>query len=217
MIPAIKVCGLTRSADVELAVRLGARVVGGIRAGGPRVLSVTDWRSVLGPSRAGVERVAVLGEHSPASLAREASQLGADIVQWHGDPTPSEVAQVIAGGLRVWPVLRVAGERLPEEAWSFARHAEAIVLDARVPGQLGGTGVPLDWRALAADVACWRADHPRCRLVLAGGLTAANAAAAVALLQPDVVDVSSGVELAPGVKDPERMRAFVQAVEGQRQ
>ena len=211
--PAIKVCGLTRPEDVQLAQRLGARYLGGIRAGGPRLLSVDRWREVLGGAREGVERVAVLGAHTPDGLRAEALALGSDIVQWHGDPTPEAVRQVVASGLRVWPVLRLADGALPDAAWAFAEVAEAIVLDAKVPGQLGGTGVALDWANLAEDVRRWRAERPACRLVLAGGLTAANVRSAVALLEPDVVDVSSGVELAPGVKDPERMRAFVQAVE----
>jgi phosphoribosylanthranilate isomerase len=93
-------------------------------------------------------------------------------------------------------------------------HADALVLDAKVPGQLGGTGVALDWAALANDVSAWRAAHPGVRLVLAGGLTPENVQRAIGLLGPDVVDVSSGVESAPGIKDPERLQAFVDAVRG---
>lgn len=209
----VKMCGLTRSDDVVLAEQLGAAFLGGIRAGGPRLLSVDAWRTVLGPPRAGVERIAVVGRHSAASLIEEAGSLGADIVQWHGDPTTEEVCAVSAAGVRLWPVLRLASGALPEQAWAFAEFAEAIVLDAKVPGQLGGTGVALDWTALADHVGRWRRDWPERRLVLAGGLTPHNVAKAIRLLHPDVVDVSSGIELAPGVKDPERMRAFVQAVE----
>ena len=158
--------------------------------------------------------MAVLGAMSHADLIAETRALGADIVQWHGDPEGDQVEAVAASGLRIWAVLRVDGARLPETAWQLACHAEALVLDAKVSGQLGGTGVALDWSSLAEDVARWRADHPTVRLVLAGGLTEHNVARAIALLSPDVVDVSSGVELAPGIKSPERMRAFVDAVRG---
>ncbi len=212
--PAIKFCGLTRPEDVAFAEQLGARFLGGIRAGGPRLLSSTAWRETLGPPRADVWRVAVFGALSPAELVDEMHALGADIAQWHGDPTAESAAAVAAAGVRLWSVVRVDGARLRSEAWALGESAEALVLDAKVAGQLGGTGVTLDWAALAGDVARWRADHPHTRLVLAGGLRPDNVAEATALLSPDVVDVSSGVELAPGIKDSERMRAFVNAVRG---
>ncbi len=197
-----------------VAEELDAQFLGGIRAGGPRVLSPEVWRDVLGVPRAGLARVAVFGEISAEQLVQETQALGADIAQWHGDPDATAVARVAQSGVRVWPVLRIASGGLPKEAWSLARSAEALVLDAKVPGQLGGTGVALDWATLASDVERWRADCPGVRLVLAGGLHAGNVGQAIALLNPDVVDVSSGVELAPGIKDPERMRAFVHAVRG---
>jgi len=212
--PAIKVCGLTRSVDVERAVTLGAAYVGGIRAGGPRRLDTDHWRTVLGPPRPAVQRVAVLGHLSVPALLREMIALGADIAQWHGDPSASDVEAVTAAGVRCWPVLRVEGAQLPSLAWELAAHAEALVLDTKVAGQLGGTGVPLDWAGLAQGVAAWRQAHPSGRLVLAGGLRADNVVTAVRLLRPDVVDVSSGVESAPGIKDPERLQAFVHAVRG---
>ncbi len=203
-----------RAADAALAVSLGATYLGGIRAGGPRLLDAPAWRTLLGSPRVGVERVAVLGHLTIADVMREQAELGADVVQWHGDPQADQLAEVVAAGVRCWPVLRVAGAPLPRLAWELAAHAEALVLDAKVPGQLGGTGVALDWAALARDVADWRRDFPSVRLVLAGGLHAGNVGAAIDLLRPDVVDVSSGVESAPGIKDPERLQAFVHAVRG---
>lgn len=203
-----------RGVDAALAVSLGASYLGGIRAGGPRRLDASAWRALLGAPRAGVERIAVLGPGTVSDVRREIAALSADIVQWHGDPSASQIAAVTAAGVRCWPVLRVAGGELPPLAWELAAHAEALVLDAKVAGQLGGTGVPLDWASLAGDVADWRRDFPSVRLVLAGGLHAGNVGAAINLLQPDVVDVSSGVESAPGIKDPERLQAFVHAVQG---
>lgn len=212
--PAIKVCGLTRAADAALAVALGATYLGGIRAGGPRLLDASAWRALLGVPRANVERVAVLGHLTVDALRRDVAELGADVAQWHGDPNADQLAEVAAAGVRCWPVLRIAGRQLPRTAWELAAHAEALVLDAKVPGQLGGTGVPLDWAALADEVREWRRAFPSVRLVLAGGLHAGNVRTAIDLLHPDVVDVSSGVESAPGIKDPERLQAFVHAVRG---
>lgn len=86
-----------------------------------------------------------------------------------------------------------------------------VVLDAHVVGQLGGTGVALDWSGLADAVSSLREAVPGLQLVLAGGLRAENVREAIRLLSPQVVDVSSGVESAPGVKDPVRVQQFVQA------
>jgi phosphoribosylanthranilate isomerase len=212
--PRIKFCGLTRPDDAQYAAALGASFVGGIRAGGPRLLSVDAWRDTLSGLPAGVARVAVLGAMSPIDVESEIEALGADIAQLHGDPTASDVALLSQRGVRVWPVLRVAGDVLPREAWALSEHAEALVLDTLVEGQLGGTGVALNWQALEASVERWRSEFPNVQLVLAGGLNADNVAQAIELLAPDVVDVSSGVEIAPGIKDPERMRAFADAVRG---
>jgi phosphoribosylanthranilate isomerase len=212
--PLIKICGLTRREDVDLAGRLGARFVGGILAGGPRQLSEDEWRRVVGGAREGVQRVAVVGAGPVASVQDAARSTACDLVQWHGDPSADAIRAAAAAGLTVWPVLRIDGARLPRAAWGLAEAAGTLVLDAKVPGQLGGTGVALPWDALADDVARWRRDLPGATLVLAGGLRPENVARAIALLGPDVVDVSSGVEAAPGRKDPDRLRAFVHAVQG---
>ena len=212
--PAVKICGLTQRHDAELAEALGARYLGAILAGGPRLVPDEAWSTVLGPARAPVRRVAVFGELSAAQLIARTRHLGCDIAQWHGDPTATDVAMVASAGVTVWPVLRVAGTALPDAAWTLAEQAPALVLDAKVVGQLGGTGVALDWAALADDVTRWRRDCPGCSLVLAGGLRADNVERAIALLRPDIVDVSSGVEASPGRKDPARLKAFIHAVQG---
>jgi phosphoribosylanthranilate isomerase len=114
----------------------------------------------------------------------------------------------------VWPVLRVAGATLPTEASALASVHRVLVLDAHVVGQLGGTGVALDWAGLAESVRDLRERVPGLTLVLGGGLRPDNVGEAMRLLSPTVVDVSSGVENAPGVKDPARVQQFVQAVHG---
>lgn len=210
----IKICGLTRARDAQHAADLGARWLGGILAGGPRHLEDAQWAGLLGVRRGGAGRVAVFGEESPERLVARARAIACDVAQWHGDPTPEGVRIVARAGVTVWPVLRVAGTRLPDAAWTLAAEAPALVLDAKVVGALGGTGVALDWAALADDVARWRRDHPGCALVLAGGLRPDNVGRAITLLRPDIVDVSSGVETAPGHKDPGRLDAFFHAVHG---
>ena len=108
-------------------------------------------------------------------------------------------------------MLQLPGDELPVNAIDIAAAADAIVLDAQVPGGLGGTGVTLPWTQLARSLTAIRGT---CRIVLAGGLTPENVATAITAIEPDIVDVSSGVESAPGIKDHSRMRAFRDAVTG---
>jgi phosphoribosylanthranilate isomerase len=102
---------------------------------------------------------------------------------------------------------------LPENATSLLEVADAVLLDARVAGRLGGTGVALPWRKLGDALRATRERTARPgRLVLAGGLTADNVGVAIESLTPDVVDTSSGIESSAGIKDPARMHAFIEAV-----
>ena len=106
---------------------------------------------------------------------------------------------------------RVRGSRLPAGVERLFESCDAVLLDPRVEGRDGGTGVVLPWESLVEPLSALRAIGPA-RLVLAGGLRPENVAEAIRTLEPDVVDVSSGVERSPGVKDHERMRAFADAV-----
>ncbi len=209
----IKFCGLTRASDAAHAERSGAHYLGVILASGPRLLTNAQAQTVLGPRRSSVERVAVFGSQSVDEIVDTTRALDLDVSQLHGDVTPGDVDVIRArSGRAVWPVLRVEGTELPDDATALAAAAGWIVLDAKVVGQLGGTGVALDWSGLAAAVARLRTAVPGVRVVLAGGLRPSNIADAIRLLAPDVVDVSSGVETAPGVKDPAAVEQFVTAV-----
>ena len=209
----IKICGLTRPEDASASEAAGAAFLGAILAGGPRLLSPERARLVLGARRLGVRRVAVFGDQPVSAVVELAGRLDLDVVQLHGAHAASDVAAIArASGCTVWPVVRVAGATLPDEAEALASVQETLVLDAHVVGQLGGTGVALDWEALTASVHRLRERLPSLTLVLAGGLRPENVADAIRLLSPQVVDVSSGVECAPGVKDPVRVQQFVQAV-----
>lgn len=207
----IKFCGLTRPEDAREAASLGARYLGIIFAESPRQLGDERAREVFAQAAAGAGRVGVFGATSTADIAARARQLALDVVQLHGDPGPATIADVRRQWSgQVWAVVRVEGTTIPEGAADLFDIADAVVLDARVAGRLGGTGVTLAWGPLRERVAPFRGR--RAKLVLAGGLTPANVADAIDALQPDVVDVSSGVESSVGVKDPARMRAFRDAV-----
>ena len=208
--PHVKFCGLTRVEDASRGAALGARFLGVIFAGGPRLLA-PERAAVLFEGVAGTyRRVGVFGSQPPAEIARVAREVGLDVVQLHGDPSPraiDELRSKVAGEL--WAVVRTSGSELPSDLADLFATADAVVLDAKVAGALGGTGVALDWELIAEPLARARGSG---RLVLAGGLHADNVRRAALLLAPDVVDVSSGVEQAPGVKDAGRMAAFVEAL-----
>ncbi len=210
---AIKICGLTQRDDAEHAVLSGASYIGVILASGPRLLSVEQAKTVLGPRRHGVRRVAVFGPQSAAEVVTLVQELDLDVAQLHGDVTVEDIHHIYSATSRaVWPVLRVEGTEIPPRAVELAAAAGWLVLDAKVVGQLGGTGVALDWSGLLDKLVTLRRAVPALRLVLAGGLRASNVAEAIRLLTPEVVDVSSGVETAPGVKDPVAVEQFVKAV-----
>jgi phosphoribosylanthranilate isomerase len=207
----IKFCGMTRPEDARQAATLGARYVGVILAEGPRTLTDADAAAVLTAVPAGVARVGVFGAAAPEQIATRAGRLGLDVAQLHGDPDVETIS-----GLRqrwhgqVWAVVRIEGSQVPASAADLFEVADAVVLDARVSGKLGGSGVALPWDDLRQHLERYR--MRRARIVLAGGLRPENVATAIDVLQPDIVDVSSGIEAGVGVKDHHRMRAFRDAV-----
>ncbi len=214
MAPEIKFCGMTREADVKAAVELGAQYVGVVFAAGPRTVTVDDARELLRHVPSTVNRVGVFGDDlEPEAAAEVAHAARLDVIQLHGDPDTAEVARTRAAFAgQVWAAVRVRDLRLPEQAAELFRTADAVLIDAYSPKSLGGTGLALPWEALTDVVAGARG---RGRLVLAGGLRPETVGAAVRALRPDVVDVSSGVESAPGIKDYAKLRAFRDAVAGE--
>ena len=210
MAPEVKFCGLTRPEDAEFASELGAAYIGVIFAGGPRTVPAHQADGILGAGHSVPARVGVFGAQTPDEIAVIATDLALDVVQLHADPTPADVDALrrVWEGV-IWAAVRIAGTDIPRGTADLFRAADAVVFDARVSGRLGGTGTPLVWARLRDGVDRLRARRP---LVLAGGLTPENVAIAADALEPDVVDVSSGVERAPGIKDHARMRAFATAV-----
>jgi len=203
--PDIKFCGLTRPIDARTAVELGAAYVGVIFAGGPRQRTIEQAAAILAGLPSSVRRVGVFGAQPAEVVASMASTLALDVVQLHdgGDFSAVERLRKLTSS-EIWVVMRLSRGFLPENSKAIAATADGIVLDTYVPGVLGGTGVALPWEELAS-----RLDELRStRLILAGGLRPENVARAVSLVAPDVVDVSSGVEIEVGIKDREKMRAF---------
>lgn len=207
MAVSVKVCGLTRARDAELAVRLGARYLGAIFAESPRRVAPAAARE-LAAAAGGVPLLGVFVDATPDEILRLRDRARLAGAQLHGAYDEAAAHRLLAEGMRVWAVarLREAGEA--EHLGDRLGPAEMLLVEPRVEGAHGGTGI-----ALPPDLAtAARAAIPAGRFALAGGLTPETVGAAVALVRPDVVDVSSGVEAAPGEKDPERLRRFLEVV-----
>jgi len=205
---------MTRPQDAALASEIGASYIGVVFADGPRRVSPSQGREILDAGGSKVLRVGVFGTNSPDEIARASEAAALDVVQLHADPTPSEVRSIRKNFRgEVWAAIRIAGYHIPVDAEALFDTADAVVLDARSEKRLGGTGQALPWSDVAVDLA---RDRGSSAVVLAGGLKPDNVGSAIRTLAPDVVDVSSGVESAPGIKDPWLMREFFAAATGLR-
>ncbi len=198
----VKVCGITSPEDAQLAAEAGADAIGLVFwHKSPRAVDTERARRIAAAVPPTIVRVGVFVDAAAGEIERTVEAVGLDLVQLHGDEPP---ALLRALPRRCWKALRV-GTSLTAADLAPWSGAAGLLLDTRVPGQPGGTGRTFEWtllRPLRDRVAF---------LVLAGGLDADNVARAVAAVRPDGVDVSSGVEQAPGRKDPARVRAFVAA------
>ena len=203
---------MTRPQDAALAAEIGATYVGVIFADGPRRIAPREARVVLDAAGDGVKRVGVFGTNDPNEIERVSGEARLDVIQLHGDPSMEDVRSIrrkFRGD--IWAAIRIASNHIPAEAELLFQTADAIVLDAKSEKRLGGTGKALPWSDLALDLA---RDRGSAAVVLAGGLNPKNVGTAIRTLAPDVVDVSSGIESAPGIKDPWLMREFYAAATG---
>jgi phosphoribosylanthranilate isomerase len=205
----VKICGLTRPADAEHAAAAGAAYLGVVFAGGPRRVSSAAAREVVAASR-GVPVLGVFGDQSVDEILAVAEQSRLSGAQLHGPYSSGDAARLEAAGLTVWRVVRIATPADLDRLADVSRDAQTVLVEPRVADADGGTGVPLDL-AIAVEA---RSRLAGVRMVLAGGLTAETVGAAVALVRPDVADVSSGVESLPGIKDHEKIARFLEAVLG---
>jgi len=192
----IKVCGLRRAEDVECAVTHGATAVGFIFwPRSPRYVDPERAAALVRLVPAGVETVGVFVNDDAAAIRALAVRTGVSMVQLHGDEAPEMAGQLDR------PVMKAMGvEAVRNTAWPLAT---TVLLDVIDRERRGGTGQLVDWTQ-AAEVARSR------KVVLAGGLVPDNVEAAIAAVRPYGVDVSSGVEDEPGVKNPGQVRLFLE-------
>jgi phosphoribosylanthranilate isomerase len=204
----VKICGLTRPVDAELAVRLGAARLGVIFAGGPRQIDRAQAREVV-HAAAGVPVLAVVRPAEVAALLDLVAATGVRGLQLHGAATDAQVAALASHGIEVWRVAALDPDAdVDRVVIGQTAGASVVLVEPRVAGRSGGRGLALDLdRAVQA-----RRALPHTPMALAGGLTPDTVAAAIGRVGPDLVDVSSGVESTPGRKDPTRLARFLEAV-----
>ncbi|MEO5623357.1 MAG: phosphoribosylanthranilate isomerase [Dokdonella sp.] len=198
----IKFCGVTRSEDAQLAVDLGVDAIGLVfTRRSPRFVGVAHAHLIRRALPPFVTAVALFMDDEPAWIEEVIAVVQPDVLQFHG----SEVAGFAAGFARPY-IKAVPMASVADVAAYAAQHpdAAALLLDSHAAGAIGGSGDAFDWTRVPRML-------PK-PMVLAGGLDAQNVAQAIALVRPYAVDVSSGIEMIPGIKHAEKMRRFVDAV-----
>ena len=200
--PMVKICGITSVADGAAAISLGAWAIGLVFAEeSPRAVGLEAAAEIAGALSPLTSKVGVFVDPDPDQARAAVESCGLTMVQAHACADVAALREAV--GVPVTEAVKIEGEDDVVRAKESA--ADLVLLDASVPGKEGGTGMTFDWALLEQD--------PLGRpFALAGGLTPDNVADAVARLSPIMVDVSSGVEAAPGVKDPTLIQSFMQGV-----
>jgi phosphoribosylanthranilate isomerase len=202
----IKFCGITRGADAESAVAAGAWAIGLIFwPGSPRRCPPGDAAEIAAAVKRQVEVVGVFVNAGLETVAETAESVGLTMLQLHGDEGPAFCAE--AARRTGCKVIKAARVRSGADIQALAPFATDFhLLDSYVPGRPGGTGETFSWEIARAH----RGSVP---VILSGGLSPENVSQAIAVVQPFAVDVATGVEDAPGRKDPEKLAAFAHAVQ----
>lgn len=197
-----KICGITRVEDALAAVEAGADAIGLVfYAKSPRAVTVQQARSIINAMPPFVTTVGLFVDASRCELGEILDAVSLDLLQFHGDESPENCEgyhRPYIKALRVKPSDDIAAQVV------LYKNASGVLLDTYVPGIPGGTGEAFDWALVPEGLS-----KP---IILAGGLTAENVAQAIARVRPYAVDVSGGVEAAKGIKDAQKIRAFMQAV-----
>jgi phosphoribosylanthranilate isomerase len=202
-----KICGMTRREDAELAAELGAWAIGLIRwEGSPRACDAGTAAEIVAALRRRVACVGVFVNATLDDIAREAESIPYSHLQLHGDEGPSFCTEAARRtGCKIIKAARVAGVGDIRDLERF--HTDFHMLDTAAAGLRGGSGRTWEWGLLEAR-------RSRIPLILSGGLGPDNVGEAIAAVHPWAVDSASGTEREPGVKDPEKVRRFLEAAAG---
>lgn len=194
----VKICGLTRGQDVRFAILAGADALGFVFApGSKRLLTVEQAAQLVARVPPFVTRVGLFLDQDASEVERVLEQVPLNLLQFHGREDADYCRQF---GRPYIKAVSMDNDQAVKQAELRYPDAAGLLLDSHAPGGLGGTGHVFDWN---------RIDRGSLPLVLAGGLTVDNVAAAVRQVRPWAVDVSSGVESAPGIKSDEAVRKFI--------
>lgn len=204
--PLIKICGLSTPESIAAAAAAGASHVGLVHyAPSPRHVEIALAAALRRAVPPHVQAVLLVVNMAPDALAQAVEAIRPDVVQFHGKETPQNCAAFRAAtGLEVWKAKGIKTPADLAQAQDFAGAVDRLLYDAPAGKLPGGQGIALDWSLLAGH-------RHTARWGLAGGLNADNVADAVRQTKAPLVDTSSGVESAPGIKDVDRIRAFCQA------
>ncbi|MCS6812023.1 MAG: phosphoribosylanthranilate isomerase [Cyanobacteria bacterium] len=203
----IKICGITKPEQAAAIVQLGVTALGFICVpSSPRYVSTEQIQMILQalPQEWAVQTIGVVANRTIADISALVAATGLTGIQLHGTESPG-FCQALRTALPRTELIKAIRIRSGEDlasAESYSPYVDALLLDAYHPHQLGGTGTTLDWQALQA----FRPSRP---WFLAGGLTPENIRIALGQLQPDGIDLSSGVEIAPGDKDVQRVASLM--------
>ncbi|WP_046269289.1 phosphoribosylanthranilate isomerase [Pseudomonas syringae] len=199
-----KICGITRIEDALAAAEAGADAIGLVfYPKSPRAVTVLQARAIIAALPPFITTVGLFVNASRCELNETLDAVALDMLQFHGDETPEECDGYHRPYIKA---LRVkAGDDIAGVCRTY-RNARGVLLDTYVEGVPGGTGETFDWALIPDDL-----NKP---VILAGGLTSANVAQAIAQVRPYAVDVSGGVEKSKGIKDREKILAFMSAVQG---
>lgn len=198
----VKICGITRVEDALTAVAQGADAIGLVfYAPSPRAVSIEQAAAIVQQIPAFVSVVGLFVNAEESYVKEVTSRVALDLLQFHGDETPEQCESY---GLPFIKAVRVKSDTNLVQCAKDYSASRALLLDTYTEGVAGGTGHVFDWGLIPPDLA-----KP---VVLAGGLTAANVAAAIQQVKPYAVDVSGGVEVSKGIKDAAKIAAFMQQV-----
>ena len=206
----IKICGNTTLTDAQLAADAGADAVGFVFAPSPRRVTVKQVAAITPHLPAGLEKIGVFVDSGFDEIAATVQESGLTGVQLHSGVETGLAARFrdrFGEDLRILQVIHF-GENASQELQTASSDpdVDGVLVDSRTATAVGGTGIPFDWQVARAELFDGRS---RLRLIAAGGLNPANVAEAIRMLRPWGVDVVTGVEAAPGRKDPEKVIAFI--------
>ncbi len=196
----VKICGITNLQDALVAVEAGADMLGFVFAPSPRMVSPEQVKEIISGLSFPVTKVGVFVDNDLEFVRKTMSECSLDSLQFHGTESPEYCTSFPSGVIKAF---RVRDESILDMLPLY--QVDAFLLDSYDPEKAGGTGRTFNW-SIARDARKYG------NIILSGGLTPENVAQAITQVEPHAVDVSSGVEVTPGKKDPGKIMAFIQAV-----